>query len=73
MGIDSMIIMFPLPLGLEGVLFKMEWAGGSVSLCDMTGKRFQHYWPFVRRIHQSLVDSIHKGQIMRSFDIFLSA
>ena len=23
---------------------------------------FMHYWPFVRRIHQSTVDSPHKGQ-----------
>ena len=27
----------------------------------MTGKRFPHYWPFVRGIHQSPVDSPHKG------------
>ena len=25
----------------------------------------QHYWPFVRGIHQSLVDSPHKGPVMR--------
>ena len=23
-----------------------------------------HYWPFVRGIHQSLVDSLHKGPVM---------
>ena len=26
-----------------------------------------HYWPFVRGIHQSLVDSPHKGPVMYSF------
>ena len=25
-------------------------------------KHFSHYWPFVRGIHQALVDSPHKGQ-----------
>ena len=25
-------------------------------------KHFPHYWPFMRGIHQSLVDSPHKGQ-----------
>ena len=25
----------------------------------------QHYWPFVRGIHQSLVDSPHKGLVMQ--------
>ena len=28
----------------------------------ITWKHFPHYWPFVREIHQSLVDSHHKGQ-----------
>ena len=27
MGMDSMIIMFSLPLGLKGVLFEKEWGG----------------------------------------------
>ena len=31
---------------------------------------FSHYWPFVRGIHQSLVDSPHKGLVMWSFDVF---
>ena len=30
----------------------------------MTWKRFRHYWPFVLGIHQSLVDSLHKGPVM---------
>ena len=33
----------------------------------MTGKRFQHYWPFVRGIQQSLVVSPHKGPVMWNF------
>ena len=37
----------------------------------MTGKHFLHYWPFVRRIHWSPVDSPHKWPIMQSFDNFL--
>ena len=35
----------------------------------MTWKHIQHYWPFVRGIHQSLVDSLHKGPVILSFDI----
>ena len=31
-----------------------------------------HYCPFVRGIHQSLVDSPHKGTVMPSFDVSLS-
>ena len=38
-------------------------------------KHFPHYWPFVRGIHQSLVDSPHKGQwrgaLMFLFDLCL--
>ena len=33
-------------------------------------KHFLRYWPFVRGIHQSLVDSPHKGPVMQSFDVF---
>ena len=29
-------------------------------------KHFLHYWPFVRGIHQSLVNSPHKGQRLRA-------
>ena len=32
-----------------------------------------HYWPFVRGIHQSLVDSPHKGPLMLRFNIFTAA
>ena len=34
----------------------------------MTWKHFLHYWHFVRGIHQSLVDSRHKGSVMQHFD-----
>ena len=30
---------------------------------------FPHRWPFVRGIHQSLVDSPHKGPVRWNFDI----
>ena len=31
-----------------------------------------YYWPFVRRIHRSPVDSPHNGPLMLSFDVFLA-
>ena len=34
-------------------------------------KHFPRYWPFVRRIHRSPVNSPHKGQWRRAFDVFL--
>ena len=37
---------------------------------DVTWKCFLHYWPFVKGIHQSLVDSPHKGPVMQSSHIF---
>ena len=33
-------------------------------------KHFPHCWSFVRGIHQSLMDSPHKGQWHMSFDVF---
>ena len=51
------------------------------SLCfhhgDVTQwRRFLRYWPFLREIHQLLVDSPHKGPVMRAllffFDVSLS-
>ena len=36
----------------------------------VTCKRFSHYWSFVRVIHRSQVDSIHKDPLIRSFDGF---
>ena len=35
----------------------------------MKWKHFPHNWRFVRRIHQSPVDSLYKGPVMRSFDV----
>ena len=32
-------------------------------------KHFPHYWPFVRGIHQSPLDSPHKRPVKRSFDV----
>ena len=39
-----------------------------VHLNVVIGKRFPHYWPFEKRIHQSLMESPHKVIVMRSFD-----
>ena len=33
-------------------------------------KHFPRYWPFVRGIHRSPVNSPHKGPVTRSFDVF---
>ena len=35
----------------------------------MEWKHFSHYWPFVRGIHRSPVVALHKGPVMRSFDV----
>ena len=40
-------------------------------LATMMKSCFLHYWPFVRGIHRSLVDSPHKGPVIRGFDVFL--
>ena len=37
----------------------------------MTWKHFPQYWPFVRGIHRSPVDSLHKGSVIRWFVIFV--
>ena len=34
-------------------------------------KDFPHYCPFVQGNHQSLVDSLHKGTVMLTFDVSL--
>ena len=31
---------------------------------------FPRYWPFVRGIHRSPVNSPHKGPVTRGFDVF---
>ena len=36
----------------------------------MTWKCFPHYWPFVRGIHPFLMDSPHKGPVIRGVDVF---
>ena len=36
----------------------------------MTWKHFLHYWPFVWGIHQSPVDSPHKGPLMSNLNVF---
>ena len=35
-------------------------------------KHFQRYWPFVRGIHRSPVNSPHKGQWRGAFDVFFN-
>ena len=32
-----------------------------------------HYWPSERGIHRSLVDSLHKGPVIQSFDVFFNS
>ena len=39
----------------------------------MTWKRFQHYWPFVRGIHRSPVDSPHKWTVLMSLYVLFVA
>ena len=43
------------------------------SSCLTPWKRFLHYWPFVRRIHRSPVDSPHKEPVMLSFYVYFVA
>ena len=38
----------------------------------MPWKHFLHYWLFVRGIHQSLVDSPHRGPVMHSIGVFFA-
>ena len=38
----------------------------------MIWKCFPHYWPFVRGIHRSLVDSPHKGPVIWGFEFICS-
>ena len=37
--------------------------------CVLTMQCFPHYWPFVRGIHFSSVDSPHKGPVMWGLDV----
>ena len=43
-----------------------EYERSTVSLGIMTWNRFSHYWPFVRGMYRSPIDSPHKGRAMRS-------
>ena len=36
----------------------------------MTWTLFPHYWPFVRGIHRSTMDSLHKGPVVRTVCLF---
>ena len=59
-------------------LFLFIWLVVFLSDHDVM-KHFRHYWPFVRGIHQSRVDSENrvdsedpeKGPVMLNFDVFL--
>ena len=42
---------------------------GAMNYDVMKWKHFKHYWPFVRGIHRSPVDSLHKGPVIRHFDV----
>ena len=39
-------------------------------MTSVTWKLFLHYWPFVKGIYWSQLDSLHKGCIMQNFDVF---
>ena len=39
----------------------------------MTSIFFPHYWPFMKEIHRSPVDSIHKWSVIQTYDILLLA
>ena len=66
---------FRLVLGLDTDLFH------HIKQCFIPGihddviiwKRFPRYWPFVRRIHRSTVNSPHKGQWRRALIPYWSA
>ena len=56
--------------------------GGSLEVCSgrgpcrddlITWKRFPYYWPFVRGIHQSVVDSHHKGVLLGFYIFFVGS
>ena len=68
-------------------IFIIRWLIGWLTLCDRADnpnaitsvkhyhvtkrKHFPRYWPFVRGIHWSLVNSPHKGQWRRALRFFL--
>ena len=61
-----------LSLGMNGSNMDRKYAhSGRVTLCGMmtssNGNIFSRYWPFVRDIHRSPVNSPHKGQWRGAF------
>ena len=50
---------------------KRIYADDGQSLYALHDYIIWNYWPFVRGIHQSLVDSHHKGPVMWSFDVLV--
>ena len=58
-------------ISLAGVLSSIQLSP-SISPHDViTWKHSPHYWPFVRGILWSPVDSLYKGQVMQSFDVLI--
>ena len=58
---------FSFPINVTGKIRK-AW---EINHDDtMAYKCFPHYWPFVRGIHWSLADYLHKGPVMWTLDIF---
>ena len=52
------------------MLYMWIYIVGYLSHCDVIKwKHFPRYWPFVRGIHLSPVDSPHKGPVTRTSDV----
>ena len=61
-----------LPLvGYSVQCYNGTWLHRSVHGDVMAWKRFPHYWPFVRGIHWSPMDSPHTGPVTWNFDVCL--
>ena len=62
--------------GMANFVVRFMAAGGQAPLADgsvyhddvIKWKHFPSYWPFVRGIHRSPVNSTHKAPVTRSFD-----
>ena len=72
MYIESGNIKYTPMLALTQFWPRVHRARNAICLHDdvIKWKHFPRYWPFVRGIHRSPVNSHHKGQVTRSFDVF---
>ena len=65
LGVPSKICVFMFVMAVVCVISRHDDV--------MTWKHYLHYWPFVRGIHWSPVDSPHKGSVMQSFHVSFDA